>query len=127
MNNLTEARAKIVKEVDAMTGHYEEAMEEVEEMKGKLSESSFEMTPADILNARAQGLTDDMFKTRTKVILQIFTGKDLTLAATPMDPSKSVLDNWERRCLHPQHPFPHHAHPQPPPLPIAQDCRAAVD
>ena len=111
--HLTEARAATVREVDVITGHYDKAMKEVEELKGKLSESSFvvEMTPADLDNARAQGITPFMFKMRTLVLLQIIEAK----AQCFDEPSSlSVIDAWKGRCIHTPTSIPPPRSPPPP-------------
>jgi hypothetical protein len=121
VNNLTEARAATVKEVDVITGYYEKKVEEVEVLKSKLSESSFEMTPADIDSASAQGITPFMFKMRTLILLQIEEAKRQCFDEPP---GLSDLDAWKGRCIHTPTSIPPHAHPPPS---IAQDCTRAVD
>ena len=69
-----------MKEVDDLTLLYEKKVKEVEVLQIKLSESSnlVEMTPANIVNAGAQGISETMFQAKTNIILLVLNRKDMS-------------------------------------------------
>jgi aspartokinase len=102
-SNVKALRVATVREMEELRVLFIERENEVEELKirvSELSESKVETTQADLLNARAQGITDSMFKLRTELALLVFSGEEMSsvpdVASSPLQP----VDFWDQRCLH---------------------------